>query len=72
EAARGVPALVARLGRQQTMAACNFMSPVRPGATLTIELQPEPGAARGVRFEVRCGSQIAVSGRWTPGTDAAA
>nr|WP_323495141.1 AMP-binding protein [Variovorax sp. LG9.2] len=72
EAAHGVPALVARLGRQPTLAACKFLSPVRPGATLTIELQPEPGAARGVRFEVRCNAQIAVSGRWMPGTDTAA
>ena len=72
EAAYGVPALVSRLGRQPTLAACKFLSPIRPGATLTIELQPEPGAARGVRFEVLCDTQIAVSGRWTPGAEAAA
>ena len=41
-------------------------APVRPGSTLSIDLTPEPGAARGLRFEVRCGDVVAVSGRWTP------
>lgn len=63
----GVPALVARLGSRPTLAAAKFLAPVRPGALLTIELLPETGALRGVRFEVRCGDATAVSGRWTPG-----
>lgn len=67
EAMRGAPALMARLGRAPTLAAAKFLAPVRPAALLTIELQPETGAARGVRFEVRCGDVVAVSGRWTPG-----
>ncbi|RYF35132.1 MAG: acyl-CoA synthetase [Comamonadaceae bacterium] len=67
ETMRGVPALTARLGNEPTLASAKFLAPVRPGALLTIELQPETGAARGVRFEVRCGDAIAVSGRWTPG-----
>jgi hypothetical protein len=31
---------------------------------LSIELQPESGAARGVRFDVRCDGVLAVTGRW--------
>jgi 3-hydroxymyristoyl/3-hydroxydecanoyl-(acyl carrier protein) dehydratase len=67
ESVRGVPALMARLGNEPTLAAAKFLAPVRPGALLTIELQPEPGASRGVRFEVRSGEAVAVSGRWTRG-----
>ncbi|MGJ7496175.1 AMP-binding protein [Variovorax sp. RT4R15] len=69
EAVQGVPALVARLGARPTLAVAKFLAPVRPGSTLLIELQPEAGAARGVRFEVRCGEQVAVSGRWTAGAE---
>ena len=39
-------------------------TPVRPGSMLSIELQPESGAARGVRFDVRCDGVLAVTGRW--------
>ena len=67
EATQGVPALVTRLGTRPALAVAKFLAPVRPGSTLLIELQPETGAARGVRFEVRCGEQVAVSGRWTAG-----
>ncbi len=70
EALRGVPALVRRLGPLPTLAAAKFLAPVRPGSALTIELQPETGAGRGVRFEVRCGDTVAASGRWTAGQDA--
>ena len=69
EAAQGVPALVARLGSHPTLAAAKFLAPVRPGSTLAIALQPEPGATRGVRFEVQCDGQIAVTGRWTAGAE---
>lgn len=65
EAARRVPAVSARLGAQPTLAAVKFLAPVRPGDVLTIELHPEAGASRGVRFEVRCGDVVAASGRWT-------
>jgi acyl-CoA synthetase (AMP-forming)/AMP-acid ligase II len=65
EAIRRVPALTARLGASPTLAAAKFLSPVRPGSTLSIELHPEAGAARGVRFDVRCDGVVAVSGRWT-------
>jgi acyl-CoA synthetase (AMP-forming)/AMP-acid ligase II len=65
EAIRRVPALVARLGANPTLAAAKFLAPVRPGSTLSIELHPEAGAGRGVRFDVRCDGVLAVSGRWT-------
>jgi 3-hydroxymyristoyl/3-hydroxydecanoyl-(acyl carrier protein) dehydratase len=67
EAVRGVPAFVARLGAQPTLAAAKFLAPVRPGDVLTIKLEPEAGASRGVRFEVCCANTVAASGRWTPG-----
>ena len=65
EAIRRVPALAARLGEHPTLAAAKFLAPVRPGAVLSIELNPEAGAARGVRFDVRCDGAVAVTGRWT-------
>ena len=71
EAMARVPAMVARLGAHPTLAAVKFLSPVRPGATVDIALHPESGAARGVRFEVRCGHVIAASGRWVAGEAAA-
>jgi acyl-CoA synthetase (AMP-forming)/AMP-acid ligase II len=64
EAIRRVPALVARLGANPTLAAAKFLAPVRPGRTLSIELVPEAGTGRGVRFDVRCDGVVAVSGRW--------
>jgi acyl-CoA synthetase (AMP-forming)/AMP-acid ligase II len=64
EAVQRVPALVARLGSHPTLASAKFLAPVRPGSTLSIDLQPEPGAARGVRFDVRCDGVVAVTGRW--------
>ena len=71
EAMSGVPALVARVGRRPTLAVAKFLMPVRPGNHLTIELQPEPAGARGVRFEVQCETHVVVSGRWIPGGEAA-
>jgi acyl-coenzyme A synthetase/AMP-(fatty) acid ligase len=65
EVMRRVPAMAARLGAHPTLAAVKFLSPVRPGAAIDIALHPETGAARGVRFEVRCGDVVAASGRWT-------
>jgi len=70
EAAHSVPALAARLGLHPTLAVVKFSAPVRPGSALVIELQPEEGAARGVRFEVRCGDKVAANGRWLPRTNA--
>ena len=63
EALRGRPALAARLGPRPMLAVVKFLSPVRPGAVLAIDLQPDAGD-RGVKFEVRCGGAVAASGRW--------
>jgi len=71
EAIHRVPALTARLGANPTLAAAKFLAPVRPGSSLSIELHPEPGAARGVRFDVRCDGVVAVTGRWTAVQDSA-
>jgi acyl-coenzyme A synthetase/AMP-(fatty) acid ligase len=68
EAVQGVPALAARLGAQPTLAAAKFLAPVRPGSTLVIDLIPETGASRGLRFEVRAAGVVAASGRWTSGS----
>jgi acyl-CoA synthetase (AMP-forming)/AMP-acid ligase II len=65
EAVQRVPALAARLGSHPMLAAAKFLAPVRPGSLLSIALQPEAGAARGVRFDVRCNGVVAVTGRWT-------
>ncbi len=67
EAAQRVPALAPRLGPRPTLAAAKFLAPVRPGSTLRIDLSPESGASRGLRFEVRVADVVAASGRWTPG-----
>jgi acyl-CoA synthetase (AMP-forming)/AMP-acid ligase II/3-hydroxymyristoyl/3-hydroxydecanoyl-(acyl carrier protein) dehydratase len=71
QAVQRVPALVARLGTHPTLGAAKFLAPVRPGSMLSIELQPEAGAARGVRFDVRCDGVVAVTGRWTAAQDSA-
>jgi acyl-coenzyme A synthetase/AMP-(fatty) acid ligase len=71
EAVQRVPALVARLGSHPTLAAAKFLAPVRPDSLLSIELLPEAGAARGVRFDVRCDGVVAVTGRWTAAPESA-
>ena len=71
EAVQRVPAIAARLGAQPTLAAVKFLAPVRPGDALSIELLPEKAPSRGVRFEVRCGTVVAASGRWTAAQEAA-
>jgi acyl-coenzyme A synthetase/AMP-(fatty) acid ligase len=71
EAVRSVPALSARIGSLPTLAAAKFLAPVRPGSSLRIDLIPETGPSRGLRFEVRCGDVVAASGRWTPGAGTA-
>ncbi|CAN7413423.1 AMP-binding protein [Variovorax sp. LjRoot290] len=70
EAVQGVPALAARLGAQPTLAAAKFLAPVRPGSTLVIDLIPETGASRGLRFEAHSSGVTVASGRWTPGSTA--
>ena len=70
EAMRRVPALHRRLGDAPVLAAAKFLAPVRPGSTLVFDLQPEDGAGRGVRFDIRCGDTVAATGRWIPGAAA--
>lgn len=71
EAVQRVPALAARLGGHPTLAAAKFLAPVRPGSLLAIALKPEAGAARGVRFDVRCDGAVAVTGRWVAAAESA-
>ncbi len=71
EAVQRVPALAARLGGHPTLAAAKFLAPVRPGSLLAIALTPEAGAARGVRFDVRCDGAVAVTGRWIAAAESA-
>jgi 3-hydroxymyristoyl/3-hydroxydecanoyl-(acyl carrier protein) dehydratase len=68
EAVQSVPALAARLGPQPTLAAAKFLAPVRPGSTLVIDITPETGASRGLRFEVHAAGVTVASGRWAPGS----
>ncbi|MDB5732518.1 MAG: Beta-hydroxyacyl-(acyl-carrier-protein) dehydratase FabA/FabZ [Variovorax sp.] len=63
EAIHGRPAMSARLGAQPMLAAAKFLSPVRPGGTLSIGLQPDAGD-QGVKFEVHCDGVLVATGRW--------
>ena len=61
EAVLDEPALAAQVGASPRIGAVKFLAPVRPGARLTILLDP---GARGVRFEVREGERLAASGQF--------
>jgi 3-hydroxyacyl-[acyl-carrier-protein] dehydratase len=61
EAVLDEPALAALIGVAPRIGAAKFLAPVRPGAQLTITLEPSP---RGVRFEVREGERVAASGQF--------
>jgi 3-hydroxyacyl-[acyl-carrier-protein] dehydratase len=61
EAVLDDPALAAIVGLAPRIGAAKFLAPVRPGASLTIALEPGP---RGVRFEVHEGERIAASGQF--------
>ena len=62
EALLDAPALAALVGPAPRIAAAKFLAPVRPGAALTIRLDPGPRGS--VRFEVREGERIAASGQF--------
>ena len=53
--------LAAILGAAPRIGAAKFLAPVRPGATLNLQLHASP---RGVRFEVKDGERIAASGQF--------
>jgi 3-hydroxyacyl-[acyl-carrier-protein] dehydratase len=61
EAVMEDPALAALVGSAPRITAAKFLAPVRPGAELTMRLEP---TARGVRFELREGQRIAASGQF--------
>ena len=61
EAALDEPALAASIGPAPRIGAVKFLAPVRPGAQLTVQLDPGP---RGIRFEVREGERVAASGQF--------
>lgn len=61
EAALGEPDLARQLGSTPRISAVKFLAPVRPGAQLTLQLDPSP---RGLRFEVREGERLAASGQF--------
>ena len=61
EAALGNPELAQQVSAAPRISAVKFLAPVRPGAQLTLQLEPGP---RGLRFEVREGERLAASGQF--------
>jgi 3-hydroxymyristoyl/3-hydroxydecanoyl-(acyl carrier protein) dehydratase len=61
EAAQAEPVLAARLAGVSTLQQAKFLSPVRPGDRLHVDLQWDDA---GLRFEVRCGERVAARGQW--------
>jgi 3-hydroxyacyl-[acyl-carrier-protein] dehydratase len=61
EALMDDPTFAALIGGAPRITAAKFLAPVRPGAELTMQLEP---SARGVRFELREGRRIAASGQF--------
>lgn len=60
EAARLQPALAQRVGAG-SFSNAKFLSPVRPGSTLQIELQWDDSA---LHFQVHCANAVAAKGQW--------
>ena len=61
EAALGVPELARLLGPAPRLAQVKFLSPVRPGACLTLMLDVVP---RGLRFEIKQADRVAAAGQF--------
>lgn len=61
EAALSQPNLASQITGTPRISAVKFLAPVRPGAQLTVQLEP---GARGLRFEVREGERLAASGQF--------
>lgn len=61
EAVLAAPELAARIGPTPRIASAKFLSPVRPGDALTLQLHAE---SRRLRFEVRCAERIAATGEF--------
>lgn len=61
EAVLADPALAAQVGPAPRLGAAKFLSPVRPGSTLSIHFNAGAG---GLRFEVKVGDRLAASGHF--------
>jgi 3-hydroxymyristoyl/3-hydroxydecanoyl-(acyl carrier protein) dehydratase len=57
------PSQVAARGEWR-IASAKFLSPVTPGETLTLELQPQPNGA--LRFSIHCSTRAVASGTVAP------
>lgn len=55
------PALAAQVGTAPRLGAAKFLSPVRPGSTLSIQFTE---SATAVRFEVKVGDRVVASGHF--------
>ena len=63
EAALDEPTLAALIGPAPRIANAKFLSPVRPGDDLTVQLSATAQGQR-LRFEVSCGDQLAATGQF--------
>jgi 3-hydroxyacyl-[acyl-carrier-protein] dehydratase len=57
------PALTQRVGLTPRIGVVKFLSPVRPGTTLSLQFDAGPGA---LRFELRAGERAVASGHFEP------
>ena len=68
EAALDEPSLASLIGPAPRIANAKFLSPVRPGDDLTVQLSttdaPGQGQSQRVRFEVSCAGQLAATGQF--------
>lgn len=64
EAVLAVPALRARLGAAPRIASAKFLSPVRPGDRIDVQLDDSGPSPSRLAFEVRCGARVAASGQF--------
>ena len=63
EAALDEPALAHLIGSAPRIANAKFLSPVRPGDELVVQLSPTTLGQR-LRFEVSCAGQLAATGQF--------
>ncbi len=61
EAVLSEPALAALIGTAPRIGTAKFLAPVRPGAQLTLQLEP---GARGLRFALHEGERAVASGQF--------
>ncbi len=63
EAALREPALAALLGPAPRLASAKFLSPVRPGDALGLQLVRQ---GERLAFELRCGDRVVAAGQFEP------